>query len=168
MLQIVTFWQHFQNAQKQHRTESSAKLILCLKHYTFQVLWENIWGKKCLYKSYSFPRWRNIWIMCLIYRRALPLIIPCTSQPGGTTLAMRWALAGFTAVRMKAASQPALPSPGSLQEKSPVRVGHRETDWGGLLVPCGSQPCPLLTYKLTPHEPPGICSPAARKLSLAL
>lgn len=46
---------------------------------------------------------------------------------------MRWALAGFTAIKTKAASQPVLPSPRSLQEKSSVRVGHRETDWHGVL-----------------------------------
>lgn len=105
---------------------------------------------------------------CLIYHHALPLIILFTSQPGGTTLAMRWALAGFTAIKTKAASQLVLSSPRSLQEKSSGRVGHRETGMECYLLPCGSQPCPLLMYKPTPYEPPGVCSPAARKLSLPL
>ena len=126
------------------------------------------------------------------YHHTLLLIIPCTSQSGSTTMAIKWALAGFVAIRKKEAShitqlasspfaiaelpspclwpglpahlegrklgrqprcsQPALPSPGSLQDMCSVKAGHRElylgwsiicydVDHNSVLCPHGSPPC---------------------------
>ena len=168
--------QYLKNQTYKYRTESNAKLILCLQHYAFLVLWENSCGKKAFTEVLHFPdegTSESFLLWLTHYHHALPLIIPHTSQSGGTTMTMRWALAGFVAVRKKAAShisqiaaspfaiaklpspclwpgmpaqleggklgrqphcsQPALPSPGSLQETCSVKVRHRELDRGGVL-----------------------------------